>query len=52
MIVFVSVDEDGKPQKVRSWEPVTEKERKLAEYAKKLKSLREKISEEMQPFME
>ncbi|MGM0477930.1 MAG: acyl-CoA thioesterase [Bacteroidota bacterium] len=52
VIVFVSVDENGKPQKVRSWEPGTEREKKLAEYARKLKSLREKISEEMQPFLE
>lgn len=50
VIVFVSVDENGKPQPVKSWTPKTDREKKLGEYAKKLKSLREKISAEMEPF--
>lgn len=52
VIVFVSVDEEGKPVQVRKWEPKTEKEIKLAEYAQKLKTLREQISMEMKPFFE
>lgn len=51
VIVFVSVDEDGKPQKVRSWKPRDEREEKLSQYAKKLTALREKISNEMQPYL-
>lgn len=52
VIVFVSVNEKGKPIKVKEWKPDTEKEIKLAEYAKKLTSLREKIASEMKPFFE
>ncbi|WP_224484051.1 acyl-CoA thioesterase [Robertkochia aurantiaca] len=52
VIVFVSVDADGKPVPVKEWIPENEREKKLAEYARKLKSLREKISEEMRPFFE
>jgi acyl-CoA hydrolase len=50
VIVFVSVDGKGKPVPVKKWEPRTEKEVKLAAYAKKLKELREQIGEEMEPF--
>lgn len=50
VIVFVSVDEDGKPQKARKWEPRNENEKQLEKYAKKLKALREKINDEMKPF--
>jgi len=50
VIVFVSVDENGKPQKVKEWIPQTEKEKKLEEYAQKLNSLREQINNEMSPF--
>ncbi|MDX1651007.1 MAG: acyl-CoA thioesterase [Brumimicrobium sp.] len=52
VIVFVSVDENGNPQTVKKWEPSTEKEKNLAAYAKKLKKLREQISEEMKPFFQ
>ena len=50
VIVFVSVDEAGKSQKVNSWIPRTERELQLENYAKKLKNLRQQISEEMKPF--
>lgn len=50
IIIFVSVDEHGQPQKVKPWIPKTDQEIKLEEYAKKLKSLRETIHNEMQPF--
>ncbi|WP_026898731.1 acyl-CoA thioesterase [Daejeonella oryzae] len=52
VIVFVSVDENGKPIPVKPWKPKSEKEIKLAEYARKLTSLREKINREMKPFFE
>ena len=52
VIVFVSVDEKGKPIPVKKWEPQTEREIKLAGYAQKLTSLREQISDEMKPFFE
>jgi len=50
VIVFVSVDQDGNPQEVRPWIPVTEKQKKLSEYAKRLTKLRDIISKEMQPY--
>lgn len=50
VIVFVSVDQDGKPQKVKSWIPVTERQEKLSEYAQKLTKLRDTISKEMEPY--
>lgn len=52
VIVFVSVDEHGKPIPVKKWVPQTEREIKLADYAKKLTYLREQISDEMKPFFE
>lgn len=50
IIIFVSVDENGEPQKVKPWVPQTDQEKKLEEYAIKLKSLRENIHNEMKPF--
>jgi len=50
VVVFVSVDEAGTPQKVKKWVPTTEKELKLEEYAQKLKSLGEQLNKEMMPF--
>jgi len=52
VIVFVSVDETGKPIPVKKWVPETEKEIMLAGYAQKLTTLREQISDEMKPFFE
>jgi len=52
VIVFVSVDEAGNPIPVKKWNPQTETEKQLAEYAKKLVDLREKISDEMKPFFD
>ncbi len=51
VIVFVSVDDDGKPQKVHKWIPQTEKDKKLEGYAKRLKELRVQINDEMMPFL-
>lgn len=50
VMVFVAVDGEGKPIPVPKWKPSTEKEKQFALYAKKLTSLREKISDEMDPF--
>ena len=51
VIVFVSVDENGNPKSVRHWEPMTEKDKHLEHYAKKLMQLRKDIELEMQPFL-
>lgn len=51
VIVFVSVDEDGKPIPVKSWTPRTEREQKLEAYAIKLKELRTEVNQEMLPFL-
>ncbi|UZD22650.1 acyl-CoA thioesterase [Algoriphagus halophytocola] len=50
IIIFVSVDENGSPKKVKPWIPKTDQEKKLQEYATKLKALREDIHNEMKPF--
>jgi acyl-CoA hydrolase len=52
VIVFVSVDENGKPLPVKPWVAETPHELKLEEYAHKLAKLREQLSEEMMPFMD
>lgn len=52
VIVFVSVDNEGKPIPVRPWTPHDEREEKLAEYAIRLMDLRKEIGEQMQPFLE
>ncbi len=51
VIVFVSVDSEGKPIPVKAWTPQTEKEQKLAEYAVHLMDLRKEIGEQMDPFL-
>jgi acyl-CoA hydrolase len=51
VIVFVSVDDDGKPKPVRKWEPITEKEKHMEHYAQKLIQLRKDIEVEMLPFL-
>ncbi len=51
VIVFVSVDADGKPIPVKKWVPKTEKEKKLAEYAVRLMELRSEIGDQMTPYL-
>lgn len=51
VIVFVAVDESGNPKPIRTWEPLTEKEKHLEHYAKKLMQLRKDIEVEMQPYL-
>ncbi len=50
IIIFVAVDENGNPKKVKPWIPETDQEKKLEEYAIRLKTLRENIHNEMKPF--
>lgn len=52
VIVFVSVNEAGKPIPVKKWSPSSEMDKKLEQYAVKLKELRQHISDEMRPFLE
>lgn len=50
IIVFVAVDEQGKPKPVKKWKPHNEREVKLEAYAIKLMDLRRNIDNEMQEF--
>ena len=47
IIIFVAMDEDGKPVRVPEWVPSTEEDRDLELYAKKLVDLRKDIEDEM-----
>ena len=49
IIVFVAVDEDGKPVTVTPWEPRTGEETAMQQYAVRLMELRRSIEDEMQP---
>lgn len=51
IIVFVAVDENGKPRPVPKWTPKTKREIEMEGYAKKLMDLRKDIHSEMTPFM-
>lgn len=51
VIVFVSVNEKGKPLKVKKWKPESEKEKQLEKFALNLKKLRLQIENEMKPFI-
>lgn len=51
VIVFVAVDEEGKPKETKQWVPDTERERNLQQYAIRLMELRKDIETEMQPFL-
>ena len=50
IIIFVAVDGQGAPLKVRPWQPVTAEDIKLETYAQKLMELRKGIQEEMSPY--
>lgn len=50
IIVFVAVDESGKPVPVPAWEPVAEHDLSLRDYAQRLMQLREGIEKEMARF--
>jgi len=49
IIIFVAVDEDGKPVGVTPWEPRSEEEAARERYAVRLMELRRSIEDEMQP---
>ncbi len=51
IVVFVAVNDDGKPVPVAAWEPITEEDCALHAYAQKLMALRESIENEMRPFI-
>lgn len=48
VIVFVSLDDDGKPQSVPPWTPDTDVDRALEAYAVRLTELRKMMDEEME----
>ena len=45
VIVFVSVDSDGKPRPVPAWTPVNDEDLRLSEYAQKVMALSKGIEE-------
>ena len=49
IIVFVAVDDKGAPVEIERWEPETEEDVALEQYAKRLVELRKGIEEEMSP---
>jgi len=52
VIVFVAMNEDGKPSPVPHWTPASEDDKALESYAIKLMSLRSSIDEEVKRFLE
>ena len=52
IIIFVAVDDAGKPIPVPPWHPESDGDVALQGYAKKLMDLRKEIDEEMKPFLE
>ncbi len=51
IIIFVAVDEAGKKLPVPHWEPQTEEDRRMEQYALRLMDLRKAIEDEMKPFL-
>jgi len=51
IVVFVAVDDDGKPVPVPSWTPTTDEDHALEAYAQKLMALRQTIDDEMRPYL-
>lgn len=49
IIVFVAVDDKGAPVEIERWEPETEEDVALEQYAKRLVELRKGIEKEMSP---
>jgi acyl-CoA hydrolase len=49
VIVFVALDDRGKPVEVERWEPESEQDVALERYAKKLMELRKDTEKEMAP---
>ncbi|MDO2948778.1 acyl-CoA thioesterase [Aeromonas simiae] len=51
IIIFVAMDEQGKPRPVPSWQPETDAQHQLEQYALKLVALREQIDREMRQHL-
>jgi acyl-CoA hydrolase len=51
IIIFVAVDDAGKPVEVAPWVPVTEEDRRLSDYAVKLMELRQSIEDQMREHL-
>ena len=51
IIVFVAVDDEGNSVQVPKFEPETEAEKQMEQYAIKLMDLRKNIEDEMKPFL-
>ena len=51
VIVFVSLDEEGKPMPVPKWQPQTDEDRAMEAYALRLMELRKGIEAEIQPHL-
>ena len=49
---MVAVDQNGQPEQIQEWVPVTEADKKQHSTAKKLMEMRKQIGEEMQIFVE
>jgi acyl-CoA hydrolase len=50
IIVFVAVNDQGTPVEVKRWEPETEEDVALEQYAKRLMEVRKGIEEEMSVY--
>lgn len=50
IIIFVAVDSDGQLVAVPKWQPQTEEDQQLEQYALKLMELRQQIEDEMSPY--
>jgi acyl-CoA hydrolase len=51
IIIFVALDQDGKPVAVPRWTPITEADQALERYALRLMELRRDIEDEMRPYL-
>jgi len=51
ILVFVAVDENGKPAAVPRWEPQSDNDQQYFDYARKLMTMRESIQQEMLAFL-
>lgn len=50
IIIYVALDTEGRPTEAPCWKPVTEEDKAMEEYAKKLMALRKDIEAEMSPY--
>lgn len=52
IVIMVAVDQNGQPERVPQWEPVSENDKSQYQAAVKLMGMRKKIGEEMQMFVD